>query len=104
MTRKYEFRVNGKKVSLKTFRKYSPPHSGTAGNCGGHAWRRPLHSEGLSCHPSQAEEFREKARKAGLTGVDYDKDGNCSITTRQQRKLLLKLRNGHDKDGGYGDG
>ncbi len=69
------------------------------------AYNKPLKSRSAGCHTSQAAEFNEAARKAGLTGVYYDpKDGNAYFSSRQQRRMEVNRRGLKDLDGGYGDG
>lgn len=69
----------------------------------GNPWRN-FSSVGLACHPSQAKQFTEDARAAGLTGVHYDEKGRARFSSRGQRKKALKIAGLHDNDGGYGDG
>lgn len=64
----------------------------------------PLRSDALGCHPDQIKEFTADAKAAGLTGVSFDADGTCVVSTRRQRAQYAAMRGLHDKDGGYGDG
>lgn len=69
------------------------------------AYNRDLVSIGAGCHSSQAGEFNESARKAGISGVYYDpKTGKAHFSSRKARRLELARRGIHDRDGGYGDG
>ena len=65
----------------------------------------PLVSQALGCHPDQVEEYREAARRQGLTGVRYRDDGTCELTSRGRhgRAGLLRASGLHDNDGGYSD-
>lgn len=67
------------------------------------AWSTPLVSIAAGCHPSQAKEFNELARKHGLTGVYYNQRGECEFSSRRQRREWNEIRGLHDKDGGYSD-
>ncbi len=78
-----------------------PPHKRTQTN--GNPWSQPLESLALGCHSSQVPEFRDRARDAGLTGVDFTPDGTALLSSRGQRKQYAKLRGMRDNDGGYGD-
>ena len=65
-------------------------------------WRHHR-SVSMGCHPEQIAEFRENAKRAGLTGVDYDDRGRVKFSDRGQRRRFLKLHKVNDLDGGYGD-
>lgn len=61
-----------------------------------------MKSDALSCHPSQASEFNEIAKKAGFTAVEFDKNGNCKYPSfGKQRKEYQRFRGVFDRDGGY---
>ena len=64
---------------------------------------KPLESVALSCHPEQVEEFNDRAKREGLTGITYRPDGMCEVTSRKQRRDWMRVRGLHDQDGGYSD-
>lgn len=70
------------------------------GHCTG-CW--PMKSQALAVHPEQIAEAHERNRKAGITGVEYLKDGTAVIADRGARKNLMKLEGVVDKEAGYGD-
>jgi hypothetical protein len=49
------------------------------------------------------DKYRAKAKKLGLTGIKWDSEGDCTITSRRDRKKWLESEQKHDGDGGYGD-
>ena len=65
----------------------------------GMAYRRPLKSRALGCHPAQVEIFREDAKRRGITGYEIDNKGNAAVTTKGQRNKVLKARGVVDLDG-----
>lgn len=70
---------------------------------GANGWATGLESDGAGCHSSQVDEFNAMAKDHGLTGVHYDKSGQCHFSSRGQRKKWLEIRGIRDNDGGYGD-
>ena len=70
----------------------------------GYRDHRPLNSLALSCHREQVEEYNQAAKDKGLTGLKWDRDGNCQITSRRDRAAWLRENKMLDHDGGYGDG
>lgn len=64
---------------------------------------KPLKSRGLSCHSTQADEFREMYKQHEIQGVDVAPDGTHYFTSRKARKQVMKVRGVHDHNGGYGD-
>jgi hypothetical protein len=67
------------------------------------SWSRPLKSDGAGCHPTQAKEFNEQAKKDGFSGVRFSEDGTCHFSTRGQRKKYLRKIGMLDRNAGYGD-
>lgn len=63
---------------------------------------KPIVSRALSVHPKQVEEANARAKRHGL-GIEYRPDGKPILTSRENRKKLLRLEGFHDNDGGYGD-
>lgn len=101
--KKYVLRINGRRVSRRRFfqRRFlvkAPSHKPA------YSEAKPLESIGLSCHPEDAAERNEDAKRLGIAGISWDKRGRCKITSRQARKKWLNANRLHDGDGGYGDG
>ena len=44
----------------------------------------------LDCHPKQVEEFQERVHKAGCTGIKYEKNGRCHVSSRRDYEALSK--------------
>jgi hypothetical protein len=70
---------------------------------GSNSWATGVTSQAAGCHSSQVEEFREDARRAGITGVDFKPDGAAVFSSRGARKRYLQFRGLCDRDAGYGD-
>jgi hypothetical protein len=64
---------------------------------------KPLKSLGLSCHRSRAREYNAEAKRQNLTGIRWDDNGDCEITSRRDRAAWLKSQKQVDADGGYSD-
>ena len=99
---KYEFKytLDGEKLSEAEFLKRSRARKtvGTPNMSRSDHWKKH-ESVALACHPSQAKEFNEKAKKAGLTGVHYrETDGMCMVESPGQLKKELKHRGFHNRD------
>lgn len=95
--------VDGGEVSESEYKNTFPDRDGVPVLQTNDHWRKFKSDYGLGVHSSQAEEFNKQARDAGLTGVHYDETGVPHISSREQRKKLLKVRGVVDNDGGYGD-
>lgn len=66
-------------------------------------WQKPIQSIGLAVHPKRIKEAEAYAAKHGVP-TDFTSDrGSPKITSRAQRKKLLKIFRLVDNDGGYGD-
>ncbi len=76
-----------------------PPEKRTHGT----AYNSGLVSVAAGCHSSQVPEFRERARAAGITGVEFLPDGCVKFGDPGARRDYLRLRGMRDNDGGYGD-
>jgi hypothetical protein len=74
---------------------------GDPGDCGLVQFR-PLQSMALSVHPKQVEQANARNKRHGV-GVEYRPDGMAIITSRNERKRLLKVEGMRDNQGGYGD-
>jgi len=44
----------------------------------------------LGCHPKQAKGFNEKVRAHGCTGLYYDEQGNCRVTSKRDYDSVTK--------------
>lgn len=67
-------------------------------SCGG--W--PIKSLSMGCHPSQIEEFKGEARRAGID-IDFTPTGDAILRDKAHRKAYRKHRGMVDFDGGYND-
>lgn len=63
----------------------------------------PMISDAMGVNPTQANQFNEVARKAGITGVHYDANGDCHLSCRSARRDWARLRGLCDRNGGYSD-
>lgn len=105
---KVKYKINGKTVSLREFRKH-PKIGGKGVAMTTHTTyqaHKPLVSEGLGVLPHQVAEARKVYQEAGLSAVHVCDNGAVEFTSRgnRGRRGLLKLRHKIDLDGGYGDG
>ena len=84
---------------------YEPNESATHHSraFGANGWSTGLESVGAAVHSNQVSEFREDAKKAGFTVVDFKNDGTAVFSSRGERRLYLKHRGLLDRDGGYSD-
>lgn len=57
----------------------------------------PKESVALSVHENQAQAANDRAKRHGLTGVQYKPDGTCVIADSGQRRKLMKLEGFHDR-------
>ena len=104
-SRKHRLFINGREVSRDEFLRKRIGGSGVAmGTNTAYSTARPLSSLSMSCHRNQADTYNAEAKKQGLTGIVWDHDGDCTITSRRDRAKWLRSQQQHDADGGYGDG
>ena len=68
-------------------------HDRPAGASRAHMW--PLHSDALGVCPNQIEEFRESARRDGVT-TDFTPSGEPILTSHAHRRKYLRHRGFHD--------
>jgi len=105
LKRNYKLKLNGHEVSARKFFRKRVGGSGVAmGTSIAYSTARPLKSLALSCHRDQAAEYRAEAKRRGLTGIKWNQNGDCEITSRRDRAKWLRSQKQHDGDGGYGDG
>lgn len=105
------FYIDGKPVWLNR-EEQADLGLGRAG-CGiasGYSEGSPGSSTSMSSHPKQAGLMNDAMKAHGISGVEWDKNGKCKITSRRARKRampvvgrMLGLGGLHDEDGGYGD-
>lgn len=96
-------RYNREKGAVEEFDKEKVPASGSQVFFGAKGWAVGAESIGCGCHPSQVDDFREDARKAGITGVDFRPDGTAVFSCRSARRDYMKLLGMYDRDAGYSD-
>jgi hypothetical protein len=63
----------------------------------------PMVSDAMSTNPSQAAEFNEAVKAAGILGVHYDANGDCHLSSPGARKAWAQHRGLRDRNGGYSD-
>jgi hypothetical protein len=101
------YKINGKQVSREEWDK-KPGVGITEGKPSlstvAYSESKPLRSQGLGCMKHQVPEMRRLVEQHRLTGIKVCNDGSLEITSRQDRAKLMKLRDCHDNDGGFGDG
>lgn len=91
----------------RIYRKHNEPDRSVAvsAKVGNLAYNRPLRSRSAGVHSSQAAEFNQAAKQAGIAGVYYDpKTGDAFFESRGARRREIARRGLRDLDGGYGDG
>jgi len=76
-----------------------------------YAEKKPGTSTSMSSHRKQAGRMNEAMKAHSISGIEWDKNGNCTITSTKARARampvlgrMLGLGNLHDADGGYSDG
>ena len=76
----------------------------------GYSEKKPGKSIAMRCHPDQVAMMNGLMKKHSISGVKYDKKGNCIITSRRARARAMPvfgravgLEICHDDDGGYSD-
>ncbi len=55
----------------------------------------PMVAESLSVSPAEAAEFQADARANGITGVSFDRNGDCTVSDPNQYKAYRRLRGVH---------
>ena len=100
------YKINGKVVTKRQWdrKKGRGLKGGVPMGTVAYSQSKPLKSLALSCHRDNADEYNRVAKLAGLTGIKWDKNGDCEITSRSDRAKWLRGQQQHDQDGGYGDG
>lgn len=67
------------------------------------AYNKELKSRANSVHPTQVEDYTKFVKGHGISGVRFDKKGNCYFSSRRARSEFLRRTGRMDMDGGYGD-
>lgn len=79
-------------------RDFEAEHKGGSGPTGDRAW--PLLCDASGVHPSQINEARAAAEKAGVP-TEFAPDGRAVLRSRGHRAKFLKSIGLHDRAGGY---
>lgn len=66
-------------------------------------WHQPIESDALAVHPNQIVEVMERNKKHGLEIEYRADDGRPILTSREQRRKLMRIEGVHDLQGGYSD-
>jgi hypothetical protein len=106
MSSSVAYKINGETVSKEEWDRYMrdrPRSVGVPMTANTYRGHEPLESLALSCHRDMVPEYRDKAKRLGLTGIKWDKDGDCTITSRRDRATWLRSQEQSDADGGYSD-
>lgn len=106
MSESVVYKINGETVSKDEWdrrMKDRPRPVGVPMTANTYSESDPLTSLALSCHRDMVGKYREKAKKLGLTGIKWDANGDCTITSRRDRATWLRSQEQHDGDGGYLD-
>ena len=89
----------------------SPRRAAGPGMASGYGEKKPGKSVSMGCHPDQADLMNDAMKAHGISGVEWDRRGKCTITSRRARKRampvvgrMLRLGLLFDNNGGYGDG
>jgi len=108
------FYIDGKPVWLNEEEQaamFPRAQSRSPGCAAGYGEGKPGSSLSMGCHPAQAGLMNDAMKAHGISGIEWDKRGKCTITSRRARARampvlgrMLKLGSLHDEDGGYGDG
>ncbi len=57
----------------------------------------------MGCHPDQVNQFNEDLKRKGIVCAQHLPDGTLEYTSNKARNQVLKFREMHDKDAGYGN-
>lgn len=81
------------------------PWNDYSGGTGTHTEKRPHRSKSIACHPDQADSMTQAARKAGITGISYDrKTGELVSTSKSGYAKEVARRGFYDAEGADSDG
>lgn len=100
---KITYKVDGKECTREEYDAFStvkpmgvPMLGGNTSAC----W--PMKSDALAVHPEQIAEAMANDRKHGIA-TEYDpEDGRLILKDQAQKRDILKARQLHDNNGGYG--
>lgn len=62
-----------------------------------------IHSNAMGVMPEQVPEARAYAISHGLTGFEFDKDGDLDFADKKARRDFAEVHGFHDIDAGYSD-
>lgn len=62
-----------------------------------------LHSVAMGVAPNQILEAKAYAEAHGLTGFQFDENGDLDFAGKRARRDFAEVHGFHDNDGGYGD-
>lgn len=100
---KTRYLLNGKEVTKAEFDRAFPDKKMAAnGECSLLGWHKPIASEAMAVHPEQIGEVMERNKKHGVH-IEYLPDGCPKLTSREQRRQLMRIEGYHDNNGGFGD-
>lgn len=100
---KTRYLLDGEEVTKEVFDLAFPDKKiADNGECSLTGWARPIKSDAMAVHPEQIGEVIDRNRKHGLH-IEYLPDGRPKLTSREQRKQLMRIEGFHDNNGGYGD-
>lgn len=94
--------IDGRQVTKEEFDAALPNVEDPAGDGSGLIAWKTIKSMALAVHPSQVEMANERNKRHGV-GIEYQPDGKAVVTSRHNRKKLLRLDGMSDNSGGYGD-
>lgn len=101
---KWKYYLDGKEVSKEEHDLAVPDKPlAEAGKCSLRGWSRPIESDAMAVHPKQIAEVMERNKRHGLTCEYNTEDGRPILTSREQRRQLMKIEGFHDNSGSFGD-
>lgn len=101
---KWQYFLEGREVTEEAYKEAFPDRPmAKSGRCSLRGWSRPIQSDALAVHPSDIAAVMERNRARDLH-VEYNpEDGRPILTSREERRKLMKIEKMHDRNGGYGD-
>lgn len=97
------FKLNGKEVSLKEFRKGNRGidfKGGVVRTQAPGTW--PMHSDAAGVNPNQREEAYRESVASGVP-THFDSSGCAIFTSQGHRRKYCEAHGLYDRNGGYGD-
>ena len=101
---KWEYFLDGKAVSQRTYEKRYPPVERTGGRnlMTQSTTAYPKTSDGMAVHPNQREEAMADAKAKGVDTF-FNEQGQPVFTSRLHQKQYIARYGFHNNDGGFGD-